>query len=567
MTRLTVLILALATCHFSLAQKPKIQWGEELLVKITGGESGLLQTDNSGLYLEAGNLNLKTFLVFAGSSRQTVFLVKLDRNLAEVYRNDFEKELKGKRLIRLFSFQQRIFVFASAYDSKMKSAQLLAAEINKNTGAMMGEWTALSTYNEESRKGYMNIRIDTDADSSRIIVAAILGDGSRNEYRVDQFDKNLKPVGKPTNIRLGFEEKTYRLEDVLVTSQHQIVLVGRRFEYREGKKKKEKFLDFASYSIRIYNELGGLISDINTTAAGKWLSSARVLQEKNRDLVLAAFYSKAKGAKQIDGIIVQKINSNTGEVFTTTDKEINLSMVSGDAAEPDEDESKAERKEREANEKAKAEEEGFSSFMKFNKIFYTSDNGVVVLAERYNFRANNVVTGGPGTGGMSRQTAMGRYYCGEILACKIDAAGNIAWMQVFPKSQREVIEIGLMATADFYENTYFGDGGRPFFAGFGAIQSADKIQILFNDNPKNEGVTQPGQKVKAFEVYNRSGLFMISIDQRTGKSVRSLLEINDQNVGIPTPRLGLVSGSTMYLLGRKEQLFAKIKVAVARLSF
>ena len=54
-----------------------------------------------------------------------------------------------------------------------------------------------------------------------------------------QFDDKLKQIGKPVAMSNEFDPKTFVLEDVVYTTAGNIMLVGREYEYQEGKKKSE----------------------------------------------------------------------------------------------------------------------------------------------------------------------------------------------------------------------------------------------------------------------------------------------------------------------------------------
>ena len=71
-----------------------------------------------------------------------------------------------------------------------------------------------------------------------VVVSSIEGK-EKNTYQVQEFDKNLTPAAKPVDITNEFDPKTFQLEDVLYTINKKIILVGRIYEYEEGKKKKE----------------------------------------------------------------------------------------------------------------------------------------------------------------------------------------------------------------------------------------------------------------------------------------------------------------------------------------
>jgi len=232
----------------------------------------------------------------------------------------------------------------------------------------------------------------------------------------------------------------------------------------------------------------------------------------------------------------------------------------------DENESKAERKEREKLDKIKNEGDAFSKYMQFRNIFYTSDNGLVILAEKYHYYTYTTTNYSPGVNGMpgrSTTTTYAVYECGDLLMCKIDAGGNIGWLQVLPKLQREVIQVGY--GSGFSYAGFFDGSGRPFYAGFGAIQTNNNIQILFNDNPKNAVVTQPGQKVKITRRFGKSDCFMLTVDELTGKYKRKMFFTN---AGVPTsmPRLGSVVENGMYLIGKEDRVMAKSKIAIAKVT-
>lgn len=575
MKRLIALALPIAVSLVSLAQKPKVQWGEEFKLRKGSTDLEVIYSDNSGVYLEEGHLALKSYFVIGATARASATLVKLDRNLAELYRNDFNKELKGKEFVQFFVIQNKLFLFGSDYDKKEKTLHVLAAEVDKNTGELAGDWIPVTSFQKDEKRDDINFKLDLNADSTKMIVVSTVEGRERNEYQVQEFDKNMKATSKPLSIYNEFDPKTFQLEDVLYTINKKIILVGRIYEYQEGKKKKDRFLDFANYSIRLYNEQGKMQSEIKTTVNGKWLSSTKLLQEKNKDLVLVAFYSNDRKGRVIDGLLVQRINPLTGDVLSTTEKAINHSMLTNDAdavADTDEDEkeTKAERKEREALDKIKDEGEAFSRYMRFRNIFYTPDNGLVILAEKFHFYTYTTQSYSPGVNGSPgrwNSTTYGVYECGDVMACRIEPAGEIGWMQVFPKSQREVISLGSSSSSVgiSFSSSYFSSGGRPFYAGFGALQYGNNIHLLFNDNPKNAVVTQPGQKVKLTNRFGRSDCFTLSIDQATGKCVRKMLFSNSD---IPTsmPRLGSVIDAGMYIVGKEDRVFGKSKIAVGRIS-
>ncbi len=564
-------LASLCICTFCFSQKAKVTWGDEFKLRKGSTDLSVLGADNTGVYLEESHLALKSYFVIGASARTSATIVKLDKNLGEVYRNEFNKELKGKEFEQFFMLQNRLWLFASDYSSREKTLTVYAAEVDKSSGELSRGWLNIAAFEKDSKKDGINFKLTYNADSTDMILVSSVTGKEKNTYEVQDFDKSLKPVGKAAIISNEFDPKTFQLEDVLYTINKTIILVGRVYQYEEGKRKKDKFLDFVNYNIRIYDDRGKQQAEVNTNVNGKWLNSTQLLQEKNKDLVLAAFYSNEKRGKTIDGMLVQRIDPLTGKVLSTSGKEINNSLLTdipddGDANDDSGDETKAERKERESLDKIKDEGEGFSRFMRFRNIFYTSDNGIVLLAENYHHFVHTSSTYSPGMNGGAgswRTTTQSIYECGELMMCKVNGNGDIDWLQVLPKAQREVLASsasGLYTTPGFFDI-----GNRPYYAGFGTIHTGNSIYIIFNDNPKNAAVTKPGQKAKRTTRFNKSDCYVVTLNVLTGKLTRNQLFANTDN---PTamPRLGSVVADNLYIVGKDDRALAKTKIAVAKIT-
>jgi len=573
MKKWDLLLALLCLCIGCFSQKPKINWGDEFKLRKGSTDLDVIYADNTGVYLQESHLALKSYFVIGATMRTSGTIIKLDKNLQELYRNDFNKELKGKEFEEFFMLQNKLLLISTDYSKKDRTLTLYAAEVDKTSGELAGDWQELASFQKEEKKDGIDFKITPNADSTKMILVSTVSGKEKNTYQVQEFDKNLKVIGKPAIVTNEFDPKTFQLEDVLYTINKKIILVGRIYEYEEGRKKKDKFLDFANYNIRIYDNNGHQESEVNTNINGKWLTSSKLVQEKDKDLVLAAFYNNEKKGKTVDGMLVQRIDPITGKVLSTSEKEINNSLLSAaveDASTDDadhDDESKAERKEREKLDKIKDEGEGFSRYMRFRNIFYTADRGVIVLAEKYHHYTYTTQSYTPGTNGMSgsfRSTTYYVYECGDVLMCKIDATGNINWLQVLPKAQREVTTYGSTSGGLWLTQGFFDSGNRPFYAGFGAMQVNNSINIIFNDNTKNGGVTKPGQKVKTTSRFGKSDCYVVSINDSTGKYTRSEF-FSNKDVPTSMPRIGSVIGDNMYIVGKDDHMLGKTKIAVAKI--
>lgn len=559
----------IALCTVCFSQLPKVKWGEDFNLKKGSTDLEVIFSDKSGVYLQEGHLALKSYFVIGMSTRASASLIKMDKNLNEIYRNDFNKELKGKDFIQFFMLRDKMYLLASETNRRDMSLQILGAEVNKTSGELAGSWKPLTTLVKDGKKDKINFKVALNADSSSLVLVSAVEGKEKNEYRVQEFNESFVAHSAPIAITNEFEAKTFQLQDLLYTTSKKIVMVGRVYEFQEGKKKKGKFLDFSRYNIRLYDEEGKLQHEIRTDINGKWLLSAKVIQEKNRDLVLAAFYSNERKGKTIDGMLVQRIDPNTGAVLLTADNKIDNSLLTsgddGEEGEEDEKETKAERKERKAFDKIKDEGEAFSRFMRFRNIFYTADNSLILLAEafrQYTYTQTTYSAGPNGVGSSSTYTST-VFESADLLMCKITAEGKFDWLQVVPKFQREIIGGGAPEQS---ETSFFQAQNRPFYTGFGAIQYNNNIQLLFNDHPKNATISQAGAKPKTLRRLGKSGCFLLTIDESSGKIGRKML-FSNTDMPVAMPRLASAVANTMYLIGKEDRLIGRSRIAVARIVF
>lgn len=544
-----------------LAQNPKVTWGEEF--KMKRGSTGLevILADEEGVYIQEYHTMAKGIVVvgYGNPYRISGTLVKLDKSLNEIYREDYNQELKGKDFEEFFVFGEKLYLLATEYDKKEKSTIVHAAEVNKRTGKI-GEWKKLTSFDQEKKNDEVGLRFNLNSDSTRMVVIGSVESKGKQEYSVQEFDKELKPTTQRAFILNEFEPKTFELEDVIYTNNKKIILVGREFAYAEGKKKREKFREFTNYNIRLYNEKGLQEKVINTSINSKWLMNTKIFMEKDHEIVLCGFYSNAKKGKTINGMLIQRLTQD-GEVIATSEKVINESLMTGGEDGEDKEETKEERKEREKMEKMRKEGEEFSEHMKFRKLFHTSDGGLLILSENYNSYITYVTQS---TGNSSRLIPVRVVHSGEILASKVNASGEVEWVQVIPKRQQEATNA--QAFTGGFVAPYFDKESSAMYGGFGVVQTGSKLQIIFNDHAKNANVYKPGQKAKIIRTFGKSDCFLITLDQATGAVTKTKF-LNNSDQPVAMPRLGVIWGNVMYLIGKDERKIGKPKLAVARIQF
>jgi hypothetical protein len=369
-------------------------------------------------------------------------------------------------------------------------------------------------------------------------------------------------VGKPIIISNEFDPKTFRVERFEYTSTGNAILVGRIYDYEEGKKRKDKNLEFLNYSIRLYGPDGKMIKDIKADVDGHYLVSSKVLQVKN-ELVLAAFYSNDKKKREINGLLVERLDPATGNVLVSTKQELNKGTIS--QVEDDEEDKGSKKRDHEDD------EAGLAGNIVFRNFYMTPDNGLVILAEKYKREiksSSSYTPGSPGFSGTTYNSTYVVYTCEDIYMAKISTAGEIDWLYDLPKSQAETIQIGGSTSPGFSPSSagyYFDlEDNRPFYAGFGSISSKNMVHIFFNDRDANADVLQQGKKVKRIRSFGSSVCYEVDLDMLTGKFTRKNLYTNKD---IPTsmPRLGVAMNDVLYITGKDDKFMAKSKVVVGKI--
>lgn len=558
---------------YTYAQQPSVIWGDEFKMKKGSTDLSVIHTEKDGLFVKEGHMALKSYFVIGATTRESATLVKLDNNLSEVYRSDFNKELKGKEFEDFFFLKEKLFLLATSYNKKEKALTLLAAEVNKADGELAGEWIELVSWQKDSKNDFIHYKADYNGDSTNMIVVSTMEGREKNTYEISQYDIRLKRVGNPVTISNEFEPRTFELEDVIYATNGNIVMVGRQYEFQEGKKKKAKFLDFKNYVVRIYGPQGNLLNEVNTSVDAKWLLSTKLSQIKGKELVLAGFYSNERKGREINGMIVQRIDPANGSIISTSRKDLNTSLISAVEDDDDgDDESRKERKERERLEKIMGEEDGFSKNMRFRNFLPTEDGGIVILAEEYyTYTYTTYTTTYSGNMTTTRATTYRVFFSGNIMMSKMEAKGNLSWLHVLPKRQQEQIQLGNNSAPGGFSlgfNYFSNSFGYPFYSGFGSapVPGKNAIGIFFNDRNKNANVLQLGQKVKLATRFNKSDCYYIKLDAATGKYTRVSLFAND-DIPPAMPRLGQNIGNTFYIIGKEDRLFGKTKIAVGKIGF
>ena len=551
------------------AQTPTATWGSPFTIKKGEASLQIIEANKDGVFAKESHYIKGGF--FNNKLTEVATLIKCDNDLNQTFTNDFSSELKDKAFDRFFSIKNKLYLLATTYNKNNMTLALLSAEVNKNSGALASDWVEITSWTKAEKDDDIDYQVSYNYDKTKMVVVSSITGKAKSNYELKVYSENMISAGGSLSINEAFETDLSRLEDIVYTSAGNIVLVKKIMEYKDGKSKKTKNLYFKKYNISIYDKTGKLIKEINTEIEGKYITSTKVMQIENKDLVLAAFYSNTKGSNEVNGIFVQRINATKGDIISTAKKEISTQQITKVANNNPlmENETAAESIERQRLEWIQKNEYGFNKFMQIRNFIYCQDKGIVIIAEEYaRFSYTNFSNNYGGIVGIvsSASKTYEVIESGDILMCKVKLDGNLDWLHVLPKYQREVNLIGLGSGVINF-NSYFNPANtRPFYSGMAMVQKGNIVNIIFNDSDKNLRILQPGQTPARVSKFLNTDCFNVALQTSTGSYSRNKLFSNGIN---PTamPRLGSVLNNNLYLIGKEDKVGSKTKVALARLSF
>ena len=486
---------------------------------------------------------LRGYYVVAYTTRESSTLIKLDKGLSEVYKSNFDKELKGKNFEEVMFLKDKMFLIASALNKKTNVLEIFGTELDKNTGEMKGDWKPVFQLDRESSKDKLNYVITYNQDSSNIVIVTSVEYPDKATYSLTQYDVDLKRTVNPINIDYPMDPKMFDVQNLIYTPKGNLLMVNRVNEYQTGKKQKDKFIQFKEYDIKLYGPEGQLIKQVtNEPMPGKYLvqNSAKLLQDGN--YAVASFYTLKRKSKEIDGMVFMKINGQTGEVMSQGSQELSNAMLTTvPDEEEDEEETKAERKERKRLESLQADEGGISKTYQIRDILAMADGGLTVIGEQF-YTYTTYTTTGSGAS-MRTQTVVHDVY-GNLLFIKVSPTSTVEWMHMLPKEQ----DMAIAGNSSGLGISYFHYRRPATYLSYGSMiqPGTNNLLMFFLDNPKNSKILNAGQKPKRMIRINKANCDMLVLDLNTGSYKRQTLFNNEDNTDA-MPSLGGQFGKEYYI--------------------
>ena len=241
----TLLALLTLVSLLATAQTLKHTISEEIELRKKYGSPSIIHSDNTGTYLATHVAKATGFIVFIPISVNvgSEMLIKMNDKMENVFMVDYDKELKGKSFNQYYFNNDKIWLFATEYLKKEDLENLYSIEIDKNTGAVIGEWQLIKTWFKTNKKQNAEIEITPNADNTKFIISNYLNTEGAHQFDVSMHDKTFKHQGKSFNLRNEFDPAYVKISDLLFTKTNHIVLLAKVYEdvpYKRRTKKEFK---------------------------------------------------------------------------------------------------------------------------------------------------------------------------------------------------------------------------------------------------------------------------------------------------------------------------------------
>ncbi|MES2545847.1 MAG: hypothetical protein V4548_13255 [Bacteroidota bacterium] len=391
----------------------------------------------------------------------------------------------------------RLYIIGSSYHKKDKIFTLVGIEFSES-GKLGTNMITLfeSAVAKSSDKGGFYFKTSPDERMLLIMHTALFEKEDAMKYEIKLFDETLKQTFS-TEDKVSYDDnkKDYQftISDFEINYKDDVFLVVNE-GYRD-KKKREKVEKF---ELHMFKKSNGYKKDIvKIDVIDKEIINCKMISTSKNTVKLVGFYSSVresgKANKELKGIYNATVNLENN-------KTENLKFNEFDYA----------TKVKLLGERRAKKGKDLQPLYQIHTIIEKNDGGLIVLSElRFIFVGQ---TQGIGPLGITPVT----YTTNEIIVTSLKPDGTLEWGNVVAKEQSATV-----SQMSFNAFAFAGGGGGSFNVAVGfsfalgvmgkgpeylsaiPIYKDGQLNILFNDNKKNKGITDI-QEIKALGNYNNA---------------------------------------------------------------
>lgn len=395
----------------------------------------------------------------------------------------------------IFLLNGKLYAIGSVFNKKDKIFNLVGSEISEK-GVMSKKSTTLfdASVAKKSERGSFYFKLSQDEGALLIMHASKFPKEDAVKYDVRLFDDYLTTLFKYEEKVVFDDNKKdfeFSISDFELNYQDDVFIVINE-SYRDSKKKEQ----VEKFQVHVFKRANGYkkeVVDINIK--GKEIINCKMMSTNNNSLQLVGFYSSVrdngKANKELKGIYNATVNltNNTNDnlKFNEFDYPTKVKLLGERRAKKGKD---------------------VKPLYNITHIIEKNDGGLIVLSE-YQL----VIVGSSSGIGPLAFTPV-TYVKNEIIITSLKPDGSLDWSNVLPKEQSAAIttmSIGLGFSGSSGSFTVGGSimipltqmGKGPEYLGAIPIYKNGILNIIFNDNVKNKGITDI-EKIKSLGNYNNA---------------------------------------------------------------
>lgn len=389
----------------------------------------------------------------------------------------------------------RIYVIGSVYKRKEKIFNLVGIEFSED-GVLSNKMVTMfeSQVAKSSDRGGFYFKQSPDENKLLVMHTALFEKEDAMKYEIKLFDDSLN-VNFATENKVSYDDskKDYQftISDFDVNFKNDVFLIVNE-GYRDAKK-KEKIEKFELHIFKNENKYKKEV--VNIDVKDKEIINCKMLSTNKNTLQIVGFYSSVrengKANKELKGVYNATVNLatnvNDNLKFNEFDYETKVKLLGERRAKKGKD---------------------VKPLYEIHSIIEKNDGGLIVLSE---YRMVIVgQTQGFGPLGFTPIT----YITNEMIVTCLKPDGSLDWSNVVAKDQSAAVTVLSLG--------FFGTGGNGNFnvsAGVSIpltvmgkgpeylsgipIYKDGQLNIIFNDNKKNKGITDI-EEIKSLGNYNNS---------------------------------------------------------------
>jgi hypothetical protein len=494
-----------------------MNYGQEIpdpknkIVKIIGESNGKIYT----LAVKGDDFTIKIF-----SSDEMKFVSENIIVIPEVKDREVDFE-------EIYLLNGKLYVIGSVYDKKEKIFRLVGTEVSEK--GILSKDNIILFQAEVAKKvlrGDFYYKVSPDNGALLIMHTSYFPKDESVKYEIKFFDDALGELfSYSEKVLFDNNKKDYQflIADFEVNYQDDVFLIINE-SYRDSKK-KEKNERFELHAFKRANNYKKEV--INIALKDKEIINCSGFSTNNNTLHLVGFYSSVRESgrpnKELKGVYSVAINTTTNVAdkinFNEFDHATKVKILG----------------ERKAN-KGK----DLKPMYAIKTLIEKKDGGVIILSEY------SLVIYGETSGVSAFGVGVGftpiTYVKNEVIITSLKPDGSLEWSNVVPKDQKAAtttMSVGLSGAASSngfsvgiaIDIPVAQMGKGPEYLGYIPIYKDDKLNIIFNDNVSNKGVTDM-DKIKSLGNYNNALPTLFVYDEKGNATRKDPSEAKDNELVI-----------------------------------